>query len=299
MNAYLRIAEDIRNRIERGELPAGDRAPSTRQVAQQYGVAMATAAHALRHLGDHGVLRVVPRVGSIVVGPRPRLSAGRALLGGREGDLSRERIVEAAIALADEQGMGSLSLRAVASKIGAPVMSLYRYVRSKDELVRAMTDGALRSQPLPPDPPVGWRDQVEVAVRCEWRALRRHPWLARVMTLTRPEPLPTAIAYADWMFRALSQAGLSPVAQMQVHVILHSFVQGLAVNLEAESDAAAESGISEEAWMDARKAAFAALGASGRYPHFGRLLETLGPFDLDFDQLFERGLAALLDGFGL
>ncbi|HSY23087.1 MAG TPA: TetR/AcrR family transcriptional regulator C-terminal domain-containing protein [Polyangiaceae bacterium] len=299
MSAYLRIAEDIRSRIERGELPAGDRAPTTRQLAEQYGVAMATAAHALRHLADQGVLRAVPRVGSIVVGLRGRASSGREPLRAREGDLSRARIVEAAIALADEQGMGALSLRAVASKIGAPVMSLYRHVRGKEELVQAMTEAALRSEPLPPEPPPAWREQIELAVRCEWRALRRHPWLARVMTLTRPEPLPSAIAYADWMFRALSQAGLSPVAQMHAHVILHGFVQGLAVNLETESDAAAESGISDEAWMDSRKAKFEALAASGRYPHFGRLLATLGPFELDFDELFEQGLAALLDGFAV
>jgi AcrR family transcriptional regulator len=236
-------------------------------------------------------------VGSIVVGPRGGASHVHAPAREREGELSRARIVRAAIALADEQGIGALSLLAVASKVGAPVMSLYRHVRSKDELVQAMTDAALGSEPLPQQSQGGWRAQLEAAVRCEWRVLRRHPWLARVMTLTRPEPIPSAIAYADCVFRALSETGLSPAAQMHVHIVLHGFVQGLAVNIEAESDALAESGVSDQAWMDSRMAAFAKLAASGRYPHFARLIATLGPFDLDFDALFERGLAALLDGF--
>jgi AcrR family transcriptional regulator len=188
-------------------------------------------------------------------------------------------------------------VRAVASKVGAPVMSLYRHVRSKDELLQAMTDSALGAEPLPQKAPAGWREQLEVAVRCEWRVLRRHPWLARVMTLTRPEPLPSAIAYADWVFRALSETGFSPAEQMRVHVILHGFVQGLAVNLEAETDAAAESGVNDQAWMETRMEGFSKLAASGRYPHFAHLIATLTDFDLDFDELFERGLAALLDGF--
>jgi AcrR family transcriptional regulator len=295
MSPYLRIAQDIRRRIECGELPVGDRAPSTRQIAEMYDVAMATAAHVLRHLADQGVLRVVPRVGSIVVGPRTAWSDRTP--SSREGELSRGRIVEAAIAIAEGQGIGALSLRAVASRIGTPVMSLYRHVRSKDELLRAMTDAALGSESLPRQAPTAWRDQLEVAARAEWRAFRRHPWLARVMNVTRPEPLPRAIAYADWVFRALSQTGLPAAAQMRVHILLHGFVQGLAVNLEVEADAAAESGVSDEAWMNERVAAFASLAASGSYPHFARMLATLGPFELDFDDLFERGLAALLDGF--
>ncbi len=146
--------------------------------------------------------------------------------------------------------------------------------------------------PVPPR----WRDQLEVAVRAEWRVFRKHPWLARLMNLTRPEPLPNAIAYANWVLRALGQTGLSPAAQMRTHIILHGFVQGLAVNMEVENEVAAETGVSDKAWMNERMAAFSKLAASGRYPDFARVLAALGEFDLDFDELFERGIAALLDG---
>ena len=61
MSPYLRVAEDIRSRIARGEIAVGDRAPTTREVAKQWKVAMATAARALGVLADQGVIRVVPR----------------------------------------------------------------------------------------------------------------------------------------------------------------------------------------------------------------------------------------------
>ena len=77
---------------------------------------------------------------------------------------------------------------------------------------------------------------------------------------------------------------------------LHGFVQGLAVNMEVENEVAAETGVSDKAWMNERMAAFSKLAASGRYPDFARVLAALGEFDLDFDELFERGIAALLDG---
>ena len=295
MSTYLRIADDIRAQIERGELAIGDRVPSTRVIARKWKVAMATAAHALSALADQGIVRVVPRVGTLVARPRSRDAlAPRA---SRAGELTRARIVEAAVAIADGEGLEALSLRAVASKVGAPVMSLYRHVRSKDALLRLMTDATLSEEALPATPPAGWRAQLEIAARTEWRVFRKHPWLARVMSLTRPEPLPSVLAYADWIFRALDATGIDADTQMRVHVILHSFVQGIAVNVESEAEAAGETGLSDEEWMLQRSETFAALAASGRYPFFAKVLAALDQFDIDFDALFERGLAALLDGF--
>jgi len=295
---YLRVAEDIRSRIARGEIAVGDRAPTTREVAKQWKVAMATAARALGVLADQGVILVVPRVGSIVA--RPRAAAARETREVRERgerELTAARIVEGAIRVADEEGLDALSLRAVASKVGAPVMSLYRHVRSKDDLVRLMTDAALAREPLPAAPPKGWRAQLEVAARVEWCVFRQHPWLARVVNLTRPEPLPSAISFADWVFRALEETKLSAGEKMRMHVLLHSYVQGLAVNVEAEANAAGETGMSNEEWMHERGEAFARMAASGKYPAFARVVGELGDFEIEFESLFEHGLKAMLDGF--
>jgi DNA-binding transcriptional regulator YhcF (GntR family) len=295
---YLRVAEDIRSRIARGEIAVGDRAPTTREVAKQWKVAMATAARALGVLADQGVIRVVPRVGSIVA--RPRAAAARETREVRERgerELTAARIVEGAIRVADEEGLDALSLRAVASKVGAPVMSLYRHVRSKDDLLRLMTDAALAREPLPAAPPKGWRAQLEVAARAEWCVFRQHPWLARVVNLTRPEPLPSAISFADWVFRALEETRLSAGEKMRMHVLLHSYVQGLAVNVEAEANAAGETGMSNEEWMHQRGEAFSRMAASGKYPAFARVVGELGDFEIEFESLFEHGLKTMLDGF--
>ena len=121
MKPYLRIAAEIRQRIARGVLHVGDRVPTTREIARSHRVAMATAAHALRALADEGLVRAVPRVGTIVASSRPKPRV--------PGDV-RARIVQAAIDLADREGLGALSLRAVAAKVDMPVMSLYRHVES-------------------------------------------------------------------------------------------------------------------------------------------------------------------------
>jgi AcrR family transcriptional regulator len=215
----------------------------------------------------------------------------------RENELTRARIVAAAIDIADQQGLGALSLRAVAAKAEAPVMSLYRHVENKEQLHLLMADAALGEERLPTHPPAGWRAQLEVGARTEWRVFRRHPWLARLVNLTRPLPLPNALLFADWMFRALATTGAGADMQMRVHIVLHGFVQGLAVNVETEADAASETGLTEEEWMQRQLQTFQALASSGSYPAFARVLTTLGDFDLDLDALFELGLSALLDGF--
>ncbi len=290
---YLRIVNALRRRIETGELRPGDRVPSTRELAREWNVALATAAHALKTLARDGVVRGVPRIGTVVSGV-----SRRPPVKGREVELSRERIVTSAIAIADAEGIGALSLRRVAAALDAPVMSLYRHIGGKDELVRAMVDSALSTEALPAVAPSGWRAQLEVAARAHLRVLRRHPWLARSMSISRPTPAKSAAVYAEWVLRALDGHGLDAAERMRMHVMLFTLTQGIAVNLETEADAASATGMTDEEWVETQMAEFEALAASGRYPAFAAVLSELAEgFDLDFDVLFELGLGALLDGY--
>ena len=257
---YLRIAEDLKRRIAVGELAPGTRVPSTRALAKQWKVANATAAHALRVLIQQGVVEARPRSGTVVVGPEP----------GKSSELSRARIIEAALRIADDEGLPAVSIRGVAAKLGAPAMSLYRHVRSKEELILLMADAALGEHKLPAAAPRGWRTQIELGTRLEWQVMRRHPWLARVVHISRPNPMPNALTFADWVMRALDGSALDAAGKLQVHVVLHSFVQGLAVNVEAEAQAVGDTGTTEEDYMRAQEGKFAALSASGRYPSSAR-----------------------------
>jgi DNA-binding transcriptional regulator YhcF (GntR family) len=293
---YQRIAGSLRRRIESGRLRPGDRVPSTRALARKWGVALATAAHALNTLVADGWVQTVPRVGSVVAGDGAR--AAREPVTHAPPLPMRQKIINCAIAIADGEGLAALSLRGVAARLQAPVTSLYRHVKSKDELLHRMTDAVLGEEPLPPEVPTGWRAQLELAARLQWRTLRRHPWLARLMSITRPRPLVGAIGHADWVLRALDVPGLDASQRMHLHIVLHGFVQGMAVNLETEADAASETGISDAEWMDTQTDAFTALAATGRYPAFAAVLRDLASgFQLDLDTVFELGLRTMLDGF--
>jgi DNA-binding transcriptional regulator YhcF (GntR family) len=292
MTPYLRIAADLRRRIESGELVPGSRVPSTRELATRWKVATATAAHALQVLTNEGLVHAKPRSGTVVSGARPKTSAPG------HGELSRERVTAAALEIADAEGLAALSIRTLAARLESSAMSLYRHVRNKHELITLMTDAALGEEPLPAIPPHGWRAQLELGARHEWRIFKRHPWLARVVHISRPSPMPNALALADWVMRALDGSALRAPAKLQVHVVLHSFIQGLAVNLEAEAQAIGDTGMTEEDHMRLNEAKFAALAASGQFPYFAKMMHGISAsFELDIDALFELGLARMLDGF--
>jgi DNA-binding transcriptional regulator YhcF (GntR family) len=289
--AYLKIASLLRSQVEAGKLRPGDPLPSTREIARQYDVALATAAHALRELGRQGFAEAKPRVGTVVAGTEASPAAQKQ----RPGELSLERVVAAAIEIADAEGLEALSIRGVAAKLGAPPMSLYRHIQGKENLIERMVASTLEEERLPAVAGGDWRAQLEVASRLEWRVFRRHPWLSRVMNLTRPRPLPVALNLTEWVLRALEKSGLDPSSRLRVHIVLHGFIQGMSVNLEEEARAASETGIDEQEWMRTQEERFTALGE--QFPAFGRfLVEVHDGFDFDLEQLFEFGLQRLLDG---
>jgi DNA-binding transcriptional regulator YhcF (GntR family) len=291
-NTSARIAADLRTRIAAGEFGPGDRVPSTRELTRQWGVAMATATRALSLLQDEGVLRSVRGVGTVVTdrptAPRP---ARRRAVG---VDSVRDDIVRTAIAVADAEGIATLSMRRVAAELGIPTMSLYQHVAGKDDLLLLMIDRAFGEEPVPAEPASDWRAALETAARLEWAAFRRHPWLAPQMSLTRPQLVASALAYTEWVLGALDGRGLDTTTAFNIHIMLFSYVRGMAVNLESEAYAEAESGVSADEWMDAHVGTLTSLAAGGDFPHVRRLA-TLD-FDLDLDALFELGLRCLLDG---
>lgn len=289
---YMRIVDDIRDRIARGELRPGDRVPSTRQVAKDFGVALATAAKALTTLRMEGTVQTEPRFGTIVssrtVKPRPP----------KEQGLSKDRVIRAAMDIADSEGLDAVTMRAIAHKLDVPTMSLYRHVAHKEDLTLLMVDTAFGDATYPDDIPYGWRARMEVSARTQWAMYKRHPWLAHLMPLGRPVPLRNVIRHANWMMSALDDIGLDPVTTFHIHITLYGYVRGTASNLEAEAQAQADTGLTEDEWMDSQEAAFTALVASGELPAYSSLVTRLvDGYDYDLDLLFEFGLKALLDGF--
>jgi DNA-binding transcriptional regulator YhcF (GntR family) len=300
---YLRIVEDIRRQISTGDLRPGDRVPSARRITQQWGVAIATATKVLATLQQEGLVRVVPGVGTVVspagpTTPPPRTPKRRQNTREPQPELSRDRIVRAAIEIADTEGMAALSMRRVATDLDAATMSLYRYVHSKDDLVLFMIDQAIGEEALPETPPEGWRARLQVTARLQWRLFRRHRWLAAAMSLTRPQLAPNALAHAEWVLRALEGFDLDPSAIMHTHVMLFSYVRGLATSLEAEAEAERDTGMTSDEWMETQEAALDAVAGSGSFATFLRIVKE-SDFDFDLDTLFEFGLMRMLDGLAV
>jgi DNA-binding transcriptional regulator YhcF (GntR family) len=294
-----RIAAELRRRIVSGELAPGARLPSTRALVQRHGIAMATATKALTTLRHEGLVRSVPGVGTVVVGQRPPAPAGRPARrrSAADGILQPAPIVAAGIAVADAEGLAALSMRRVAAELGTAPMSLYRHVRDKDELLLRMMDTAISELELPP-PPSSWHEGLELAARTLWTGFRRHPWLPSALSLTRPQLLPGALAYSDWVLGILAQAGWDPTTTFTTHLTVFAFVRGLAMNLELEAEAEAASGLTDDQWMAAQEQELAALVADGRHPAFAGVLSGMN-FDLDLDALFEFGLQRLLAGIAV
>jgi AcrR family transcriptional regulator len=281
VHPYRRIVQDVRRRIEAGELRPGDRVPSARQITKDWGVAIATATRAHAALREEGLTGV----GTVVAGPAPR----------RDHELTKERIVAAAIAIADADGMAELSMRRIAGALGVSTMALYRHVPSKDDLTLAMIDAAIGELPLPPRrPPGGWRAGLELCARLEWAGFQRHPWLAPVMSITRPQLAPSAMRLTEWVLGAFDGTGLSQAERMYVQVLLFTFVRGVASALEPEVEAIRESGLTNEQWIEVQTATFLAALDDGAMSRFRELASH--DFDFDLDKLFEFGLARLLDG---
>jgi DNA-binding transcriptional regulator YhcF (GntR family)/AcrR family transcriptional regulator len=308
---YLRIAAAIRRRIAEGELRPGDRIPSTRRIATEWGVALATATKALTTLRLEGLVETRPRTGTVVAAPAPARPPHRtpatpsppapapaAATSPAEQELTLERIVRTAIAIADTEGLPALSMRGVAARLGVAAMSPYRYVPSKDDLVLLMADAAFGDETYPGDTPTGWRARIELVARTLWTLYRRHPWLAQLGSLTRPLLVPHLMVHGERVLSALDGHGLDPTTLFDIHVLIYSHVQGLAVHLEWEAHAAAATGQSEDEWIDSRASVLKELMASGRFPTFTKVIGAFGDdgYDLRLDALFDSGLTALLDG---
>lgn len=267
--------------------------PSTRQIMRQWGVAMATATRVLATLQREGLVVARPGIGTVVASERPpevvtpRTRATRP-------DIGRADVVRTAMAIADAEGSPALSMRRVATELGVATMSLYRHVPSKDDLVTLMIDAAFGDHRFTAPPPDDWRAALDVAAHRLWTIFRRHPWVAPVMSLTRPQVSPNVLAYSEWVMSALHATGLEPRRVFQVHLTVFTYVRGLAIGLEPEAMAEQETGLTYQEFVDTRDAV-AALVSSGAYPTF-QLVTSGADFDLDLDEQFEFGLGHLLAG---
>jgi AcrR family transcriptional regulator len=209
----------------------------------------------------------------------------------RRAPLSKDRVLGAAVALADEAGIESLSMRRLAEELGVVPMALYKHVANKEELLDGMIDVVVGEM----DPPVagaGWKSAVRQRILSARRALLRHPWASRVME-SKKNPTPVVLTYMDSMIGLFRGGGFSVNLTHHVMHTIGSRVLGFTQELFNDSrsvDPAMQEVMMRELGPRFPNVLAIAMAAS----HEGE--SVVGP-GCDDQYEFEFALDLLLDGF--
>lgn len=205
--------------------------------------------------------------------------------------LTATTVVDAALALADEQGLEAVTIRKLASDLGVTPMAIYWHVRNKDELLDRIAARILEQVDLPDTAEAGWREQLRAMLSALLGAVRAHPAAASLVS-TRTVASDPGLKAAETLLDILRRAGFSPTQATQVARHALSTLTSL-VSDEPGSVADDETPAQQEARQQARDT-LEALPAD-RFP---RLIEAAGPLSdcEDPDAYFAFGLDLLLAG---
>lgn len=204
--------------------------------------------------------------------------------------LDRERIVAAAIALADEGGLEAVSLRKVASRLDACLMRLYGYISTKEELFDLMVDGVY-AEILPEEQPGDWREALRTLAGRTRQAALRHEWLADLLG-GRPALGPNALAVTEATLAALD--GLADLATVMravetVSAYFTGAIRREVANLRAER----ATGLSKRDWQRASGPHVTRMLDTGRFPALAKMVHD--GTEVDAEASFTTGLDWVLD----
>ncbi|QIJ63312.1 TetR/AcrR family transcriptional regulator [Streptomyces sp. JB150] len=219
--------------------------------------------------------------------------SGRRPSRGPKPALTLDRIVEAAVRVADTEGLEAVSMRRVGAELGTSAMSLYRYVPGKAELLDLMLDRVQR----PADALEGlgdgdWRSALGAMARAALALYRRHPWLLHV-NQSRPILGPSALDSMELVLGRIRPMGLSDRELVSVIILIDSYVVGAARTQVYQEEAERRTGLTTTEFFEAQVPVLERVMTPDRYPIMANLSEdTWSP---DFDH-FEFGLRRILDG---
>ncbi len=231
-----------------------------------------------------------------------RTPAASAPRPGPKPSLDVDRIVSAAVQIADAEGLAAVSMRRVAADLRAAAMTLYGHVPGKGELADLMLDAVLRE--LYPDEQVvtagAWRARLKTVAQANWDFFLRHPWAAHPAT-GRPPLGPALMRKYELELRAVDGLGLSELQMDLLVTLINGFVRGTVSGVQEKADAERVTGISEDQWRAATEPYVAQVFDAARFPTAARVGPIAGErLDAhDPQRSFEFGLERLLDGVGV
>jgi AcrR family transcriptional regulator len=209
--------------------------------------------------------------------------------------LSRARVLETAVTLADRHGIESLSMRKLADELGVAAMSLYYHVPNKEELVDGMVDIVFAEIDLPPGG-VDWRAAMRGRAVSTREVLNRHRWAVGLME-SRRTPGPASMRVHDTVLGYLREGGFSVEATVQAYSLLDAYIYGFALQEktvpfeDAEESAAVAEEQVRQFEADEQTAALA-----DEFPYLAEVVAGhVASVGYDFATAFEHGLDLILD----
>ncbi|TFV90051.1 TetR/AcrR family transcriptional regulator C-terminal domain-containing protein [Blastococcus sp. CT_GayMR16] len=220
---------------------------------------------------------------------------------GPRSSLDVDRIVAAAVTVADAEGLSALSMRRVAADLGVATMTLYSHVPGKGELVDLMLDSVL-GKLYEDDAPAGnWRARLEAVARANWDLFLRHPWAVHLST-GRPPLGPHLMRKYELELRAVDGLGLGEVQMDLLVTLLNGFVRGSVSGVQERVTAEQVTGITEDQWWTAMAPHAERFFDAERFPTAARVGPAAGNDRQAArapERSFEFGLERLLDGIGV
>jgi AcrR family transcriptional regulator len=208
----------------------------------------------------------------------------------RRAPLSRDRVLRAAVVLADDAGIESLSMRKLAETLGVVPMAIYKHVANKEELLDGVVDLVV-GEIDPPIPGGDWKNAVRQRILSARRALLRHPWASRVIE-SRATPTPAVLEYMDSMIGMFREGGFSIDLTHHVMHAMGSRILGFSQELFADSPG-----------IDPQQQAAMAQELASRFPYVAEMAmaaahveESVVGSGCDDQFEFEFALDLLLDG---
>ncbi|MFT4087006.1 MAG: helix-turn-helix domain-containing protein [Gordonia sp. (in: high G+C Gram-positive bacteria)] len=217
--------------------------------------------------------------------------------------LAVEQIVDAAIDLADRDGLAAVSMRRIAEQLGVGAMSLYRHVADKDALLAAMSAEVGRRFPYPVGEPGPWtwRERVTIAVDVDWKLYRRHPWVLLTYSVPRYGFGPECLDGLEWLADGFAEGlGVDDATAVEMGLTLWNHINGAALVVVSEQlfrtdvSEASRGGLAELLTGDHRP-------DSGRLAQLPRLAAVAGTPAArrltDLRGVLDAGVESLCDGF--
>lgn len=204
----------------------------------------------------------------------------------KRAPLSKLRILDAALALADAEGVEALSMRRLGQVMGVEAMSLYKHVTDKDAILDGLVERVLE-QIVVPSPDDEWKDAMRRRARSAREAFARHPWAVGLIESRASNSSPRRLAYFDGILGALRRAGFSNTLAMRGFSILDAYIYGF-IRQEHSLAFSDDDSLQEVGAELLRQMA-------DRYPHLTAVTRDTMAAGYDHAQEFEFGLDLILD----